>query len=83
MWLAVSGFMGMGLVPRLSLVNHLAWPIFGLTQGPSWCQVPLSAMMDSSTKGSGSLVSSLLLAPPEFSQLVLGQKHVPYWSLLW
>ena len=26
-WLAVLGFMVMGLASRLSLANHLAWPI--------------------------------------------------------
>ena len=34
-WLTVSGFVVMGLVSGLSLASHLAWPIFGLTQGPS------------------------------------------------
>ena len=29
-WLAVSGFMGMGLVSGLSLANHLARPVLGL-----------------------------------------------------
>ena len=65
----VSSQMGW-LVP-----NHLAWAIFGLTQGPSWWLTHLSAKMDSSMKDSGRLVghivsSLLLLAPPEFSQLV-------------
>ena len=31
-WLAVPGFMVMGLVSGLSLARHLAWHIFGLTQ---------------------------------------------------
>lgn len=35
MSLAVSGFMGMGLVSGLSLVS-LVWPIFGVAQGASW-----------------------------------------------
>ena len=33
-WLAVSGFMAMGLVSRLSLASHLTWTICGLTQDP-------------------------------------------------
>lgn len=36
LWLAISDFMGMGLVSGLSLANYLAWSIFGLTQGPCW-----------------------------------------------
>lgn len=35
-WLEVSRFMVMGLVSELSLASHLAWPVFDLTQGPSW-----------------------------------------------
>ena len=45
----------MGLVSRLSLANHLAWPIFGLTQGPSLWPARLSAKMDSSAEESGRL----------------------------
>ena len=37
-WLAVSGFMVMGLVSGLSLANHL-------TQSPSWWCKPCSAKM--------------------------------------
>ena len=39
---SVSGFMVMGLVSGLSLANHLAWLIFGPTQGPSWWHTHLS-----------------------------------------
>ena len=46
-WLEVSGFMVTGLVFGLSLASYLAWPIFGLTQGPSWWHMYLSAKMDS------------------------------------
>ena len=73
-WLTVSGFMVMGLVSGLSLASHLTWPIFGLTQGPCWWLVHLSAKMDFGVRVSGRLaISSLLfLAPPEFSQLLFG-----------
>lgn len=65
-WLAASGFMAMGLVSMLSLASHLAQPILGLVQGPSWWCPHLSAKMDSSTKDPGKLViSSLLLAPSQ------------------
>ena len=60
LWLAVSGFMGMGLISELSLANCLAQPIFGLTQGPSWWPVHLSDKVDSSDKDSGRLVISSL-----------------------
>ena len=60
MWLAVSGFMVMGLVSGLPLANHLAWPIFGLTRGPSWWRVLLSAKMDSSVKDSERLVGHIM-----------------------
>lgn len=36
LWLAISDFMGMGLVSGLSLINLLAQPGLGLTQGPFW-----------------------------------------------
>ena len=63
MWLVVSGFMVMGLVSGLSLANHLAWPKFGLTQGPSGWHVHLSGKMVPSIKDSGMLViSSFLMA---------------------
>ena len=49
------GFMQMGLVSRLSLASHLAWPMFCLTQ-PPWWHAHLSVKMDSSEKDSGRLV---------------------------
>ena len=55
-WLTASGFVVMGLVSGLSLANHLAWPIFGLTQGPSWWCVHPSAKMHSGEEDSGRLV---------------------------
>ena len=59
-------FYGKGLVSRLSLANHLAWPVLGLALSPSWWHVHLSARMDSSLKDPGRFViSSLLLAPPK------------------
>ena len=42
------------------LINHLTWPIFGLTQGPSWWCMRLSAKMDSSVKDSGRLVGRIV-----------------------
>ena len=53
--LTVSGFMIMGLVPKLSLVSYLAWSIFGLTWDSSWWCVYLSAKMESREKDSGRL----------------------------
>ena len=41
----------MGLVSGLALASHLAWPIFGLTQGPSWWRVRLSAKMGIPERG--------------------------------
>ena len=61
-WLAALGFMVMGLLSGLFLVPHLAWPIFGLTQGPSWWHTPLSAKTDTSVRASGRLAG--LLPPP-------------------
>ena len=81
MWLAVSGCMVMGLVFWWSLANHLAWPIFSLTQGPSWWHSHLSANMDSSKKDAGRLVEHILgwcplpsWAPPRFSWLVFDSR---------
>ena len=54
-WLTVLGFMQMGLVSRLSLASHLAWPMFCLTQ-PPWWHAHFSVKMDSSEKDSGRLV---------------------------
>ena len=68
---SVSHFMGMELVSGLSLANHLDQSIFGLSQGPSWWHVHLSAKMQTSTKCSERLVvSSQPVAPPKFSCLV-------------
>ena len=64
-WLTASGFMGVGLISRLPLANHLARPVFGLAQGLSWWHEHISAKMDSAAKDPGMLeVSSLLWAPP-------------------
>ena len=65
-WLTVLGFMVMGLVSGLSLANHLAWPLFGLTQGPSCWRMHLSAKMDSNVKDFGRLVGHMgcCLLPP-------------------
>ena len=46
LWLAVSGFMVMELVSRLSLANHL-------TQSPCWWCTPCSAKMDAREDDSG------------------------------
>ena len=71
MWLAVSGFMGMGLVSGLSLANHFARPRLGLAQGPRQWHVHLETKMDSSAKAPGRLVvSSFLLAPFKLSRFV-------------
>ena len=59
--------MGRGLVSRLSLASHLFQPTLDLAQDTSWL-AHLLAEMDSITKDPGRLVvSSLLLAPPKFS----------------
>ena len=69
MWFTVSGFVVMGLVSWFSLASHLAWPIFGLTQGPSWWYTHLSAKLDSSVRVSGRpvgcMVSSFLFVPSQ------------------
>ena len=83
-------FMVKRLVPVLSLANHLAWPIFGPTQGPSWWHVHLSAKMDSSEKDSGRLVGYIMgwrLLPPFGPSLILPvsfqrQHHVLYRDFL-
>ena len=83
MWLAVSNFMGMGLISGLSLANHLAWLVLGLTQGPSWWPVHLLAQMDSIAKDSGRLVvSSILVDLPKSSWLVFRAAPVAYQGLL-
>ena len=62
-WLAVSSFLVMELISR-----SLAWPVFGLTQGPSWWCVYLAAKMDSSEKDSGRLAGQYygLASPASF-----------------
>lgn len=62
-WLTVSGFMGMGLFSVLFLAILLAWPIFGLVQGPWWC-VLFSAQIGSGTKDSPPPSSWPLPNPP-------------------
>ena len=67
--------MVMELISRLSLANHLAWPIFGLTQGPSWWHMHLSDKMDSSKKDSerlsGHIMGWCLLPPFGLAQILL------------
>ena len=64
MWLAVSGFMVMGLVSGLSLANH--------SDSESFLVVPCSAKMDAREKDSGrwSDMWCLLLTFPELFWLV-------------
>ena len=82
-WLAASGCMVMGLVSWWSLASHLVWPIFSLTQGPSWWHSHLSAKMDSHKKDARRLVEHIMgwcllpsWAPPRFSQLVFDSRSV-------
>ena len=65
--------MVMGLVSGLSLASHLAWSIFGLTQGPSWGGFSVSDLsscfnlLPLSHHGSGLCLPSVLgseRAPP-------------------
>ena len=70
MWLTISDFMVMGLVSGFSLANHLAWPVFSMTQGPSWWCVCLSAKMNFSEKDYGSLVEYRLTSPSSFRPLL-------------
>ena len=65
-WLAVLGFMVMGLVSGLSLASHP-------TQSPSWWCTPSSANMDAREKDSGrwSDMWCLLLTFPELFRLVV------------
>ena len=72
MWLAAPGFTVMGLVTGLFLASHLAWPVFGLTQGPCWWRVPLSAKMDSSTR-----------VPGRLAELIRGWHLLPNSSSWW
>ena len=77
------GVVVMGLVSRLSLDSHLAWPT---TQGPSLWREQLSAKMDSSMKDSGRLVRHImgwcLLSPSGPSGILpvsfLRQHQAPY-----
>ena len=64
-WLAVSGFMVMGLVSGLSLANH--------SDSESFLVVPCSAKMDASKKDSGRWSNTwcLLLTFPELFLLVV------------
>ena len=68
MWLAVLGFMVMGLVSVLSLASHS-------DSGPSWWYMHPSAKMNFSEKDSGKLLEliewSLLLTFHEFLRLVV------------
>ena len=68
MWLTVSGFTVMGLVP----------------QGPSWWCMPCLVKMDASKEeDSGSLVGHVA-SPFDLSQILLGDGlfYVPYQNLL-
>ena len=63
----------MGLVSGWSLANHFAWPVSGLTQGPSWWRAHCSTEMDSSEKDSGRLVGHMdwrLLFPFDLSRII-------------
>lgn len=81
MWLAVSGFMVIGLVLGCS------WPVT-LTHGPSWWCTHHSAKMGS-REDSGSLVgcmdwvSSLLVTFPEFFQLMIARQCLIPCQDLW
>ena len=50
--MALVSFQVTGLASRLSLASHLAWPVFGLTQG-SFLVVCLSAKMEINAKDLG------------------------------
>ena len=65
-WLAVSGFMVIGLVSRLSLASHT-------DSSSSWWCTPCSAKMDAREKDSGrwSDMWCLLLTFPELFRLVM------------
>ena len=66
MWLAVSGFLAMGLVSRLPLANHPDSEYF------LWC-TPCSAKMDAREKDSGRWSDRwcLLLTFPKLFWLVV------------
>ena len=83
-WLAISDFVVMGLVSRLSLASHFL--IQSLTQGPFWWCTHLSAKMNSGAKDSGRLVGHMdwsLLFPFDLSQITSGSLLVlgPYQDL--
>ena len=65
-WLAVLGFMVMGLVSGLSLANHSV-------KSPSWWCTPCSAKMNAREKDSGRWKDTwhCLLMFPELFQLVV------------
>ena len=65
-WLAVSGFMVMGLVSRWSLANHS-------DSESSWCHMHCSAKMDASERDSGKCTDTrcLLWTFPELFRLVV------------
>ena len=69
------------LISRLSLASHLAWPICGLTQGPSWWGSYLSPKMDSSKKSPGILAGQYCggASPPSFWPLQ-NFPHVRFWG---
>ena len=78
MWLAVSGFIVMGLVSGLSL------PII-LTQSPSWWRTHRSVKMDASERDSGKWTDTrcLLLTLLELFWLVVAYQFcIPYQDLL-
>ena len=54
------GFYGDGHSFQVVSANHLAWPMFGLTHGPSLWPVCLSARMGSSAKASGRLTEHIM-----------------------
>ena len=80
MWLAVLGFMVMGLVSMLPLANHS-------DSGPSWWHMHASAKMNFSEKDSRKLLElmewCLLLTFREFLRLMVAYEfHVPYLDFL-
>ena len=81
-WLAVSGFMVMGIVSGLSLASHLAWPIVWASVLPGGAASHLSAKMDSSVKDSARLVTSSFFGPSQIPPGVQRQHHGPYRGLL-
>ena len=73
MWLAVSGFMVIGLVSGLSLASHPACAHIWPDSGPSWGCAHFSAKMNSSVMVSGRLAGHIVgwhLLPP------IGPSHI-------